>query len=128
MSRIEAVEVGRVDYPMVGEFKFFRAGTRPTVVVRLTDDEGRQGFGQSVPVESWTYETPETAESTLRHYLAPALLGADPSDLAAVHERMERAIRPSFSVGQPLAKAAMDLACHDLWGKREGKPVAALLG
>ena len=41
---------------------------------------------------------------------------------------MERAIRPSFSVGQPLCKAAVDLACYDLWGRQTGKPVAALLG
>ena len=41
---------------------------------------------------------------------------------------MERAIRPSFSVGQPLAKAALDLACHDLWGRQAGRPVFELLG
>jgi L-alanine-DL-glutamate epimerase-like enolase superfamily enzyme len=122
------VEVARVDYPMVGEFKFFRGGVRPSVLVRLSDADGRQGCGQAVPVESWTYETPESAESTLRQYLAPALIGADPSDLADVHARMERAIRPSFSVGQPLAKSAIDLACHDLWGRQAGKPVAELLG
>ena len=92
MVKIACVEVGRVDYPMVGEFKFFRGGARPSVVVRLTDADGRQGCGQAVPVESWTYETPESAESTLRGYLAPALLGADPTDLADVHARMERAI------------------------------------
>ena len=67
-------------------------------------------------------------ETTLRHYLAPAVLGADPADLADVHARMERAIRPSFSVGQPLAKAAIDLACHDLWGRQSGRSVSALLG
>jgi len=48
--------------------------------------------------------------------------------LAEVHARMERAIRPSFSVGQPLAKAALDLACYDLWGKQSGLSVSALLG
>lgn len=128
MSAIVQVEVGRRDYPLTGEFKFFKSGSRPTVLVRLTDDAGRQGCGQAVPVESWTYETVETVDTTLRQYLAPAVLGADASDLAAVHARMERAIRPSFSVGQPLAKAAIDLACHDLWGKQAGKPVWALLG
>ena len=56
------------------------------------------------------------------------MLGADPADLADVHARMERAIRPSFSVGQPLAKAAIDLACHDLWGKQVRRPVCELLG
>jgi L-alanine-DL-glutamate epimerase-like enolase superfamily enzyme len=128
MSPIVRVEAGRLDYELTGEFKFFTAGRRPSVVVRLTDADGVQGWGQSVPVETWTYETPETAESTLAQYLAPAVLGADPSDLADVHARMERAIRPSFSVGQPLAKAAIDLACHDLWGRRRNQSVAELLG
>jgi L-alanine-DL-glutamate epimerase-like enolase superfamily enzyme len=128
MTRIVSIETGRLDYPLVGEFKFFRAGARPSVVVRVTDDAGVEGWGQSVPVETWTYETVETVETTLRHYLAPAVLGADPADLADVHARMERAIRPSFSVGQPLAKAAIDLACHDLWGRQSGRSVSALLG
>jgi L-alanine-DL-glutamate epimerase-like enolase superfamily enzyme len=128
MARIVRVEVGRVDYPLVGEFKFFPASVRPSVLVRLTDEAGVQGLGQAVPVESWTYETVESVESTLRNYLAGAVLGADPADLPEVHARMEHSIRPSFSVGQPLCKAAIDLACHDLWGKRVGKSVAALLG
>jgi L-alanine-DL-glutamate epimerase-like enolase superfamily enzyme len=128
MGKIVRVEVGRFDYELVGEFKFFKSGVRPSVLVRLTDDDGIQGWGQSVPVETWTYETVESVDSTLRNYLAGAVLGADPSDLGAVHARMERAIRPSFSVGQPLCKAAIDLACHDLWGKQAGKTVSALLG
>jgi len=126
-SPIRSVELARLDYAMVGEFKFFKDGRRPSVLVRVTDADGKQGCGQAVPVESWTYETPETVESTLEHYLAPAVLGADPADLEDVHARMERAIRPSFSVGQPLAKAAIDLACHDLWGKRANRPVSQLL-
>ena len=128
MTRITRVEVGRRDYPLVGEFKFFKSGARPTLIVRLTDENGQQGYGQAVPVETWTYETIESVESTLRNYLAQAVLGADPTDLADIHARMERVIRPSFSVGQPLAKAAIDLACHDLWGKQTGKSVSALLG
>ena len=128
MARIVSVEIARVDYPLVGEFKFFKTQARPTIVLRLVDENGVEGFGQSVPVETWTYETVESVETTLRHYLAPAVLGADPSDIADIHARMERAIRPSFSVGQPLAKAAIDLACYDLWGKQAKKPVTALLG
>jgi L-alanine-DL-glutamate epimerase-like enolase superfamily enzyme len=128
VTPIQRVELGRFDYPLAGEFKFFKSGLRPSVLVRLTDAAGLQGWGQAVPVESWTYETAETVESTLERYLAPAVLGANPADLADVHARMERAIRPSFSVGQPLAKAAIDLACHDLWGKQTGRSAAELLG
>lgn len=128
MGRIARVDVGRLDYALVGEFKFFKGAARPTVLVCIVDDAGAEGWGQSVPVETWTYETVETVETTLRNYLAPAVLGADPADLADVHARMERAIKPSFSVGQPLAKAAIDLACYDLWGRRAGKSAADLLG
>ncbi len=128
MARIARVDIGRVDYPLVGEFKFFRTPARPTIVLRLTDENGVEGWGQSVPIETWTYETVETVETTLRHYLAPVILGADPSDVADIHLRMERAIRPSFSVGQPLCKAAIDLACYDLWGKQTRRSVADLLG
>ena len=122
------MEVGRFDYPLVGEFKFFKAGARPSLLVRLTDEDGAQGWGQAVPVETWAYETADTAQSTLQRHLAGAVLGADPADLPEVHARMERAIRPSFSVGQPLAKAAIDLACYDLWGKQAGRSVCELLG
>ena len=128
MARIVRVDIKRHDYPLVGEFKFFKTSARPTVLLRLIDEDGVEGWGQSVPVETWTYETVESVDTTLRHYLAPAILGADPSDIADVHARMERAIRPSFSVGQPVCKAAIDLACHDLWGKQTRRPVSELLG
>src|SRR5262245_60187050 len=127
MARIVGVDIARVDYPLVGEFKFFKTRARPTIVLRLTDEDGLEGWGQSVPIETWTYETVDSVETTLRHYLGPAVLGADPTDIEDIHTRMERAIRPSFSVGQPLAKAALDLACYDLWGRRAMKPAGELL-
>ncbi len=133
MSRIVSIETGRFDYAFAGEFKFFRPdsdGTvrRPSVLLRLTDEDGRQGWGQAVPIPSWTYETVETIETTLSLYLAPILLGADPTDIDDVHSRMNQAIRPGFSVGQPLCKAAVDLACYDLVGKQKGQAVCQLLG
>jgi L-alanine-DL-glutamate epimerase-like enolase superfamily enzyme len=128
MARIIRIDIKRFDYPLLGEFKFFKTGARPSILVRLTDENGVEGWGQSVPVETWTYETIETVETTLRQYLAPAILGADPSDLADIYARMERAIRPSFSIGQPLCKAGIDLACYDLWGKQTHRSVSDLLG
>lgn len=131
-SRIAKVEVGRYDYLFKGSFKFFPPGPdgrsrRASVVVRLTDEDGVQGIGQAVPIPTWTYETPETVLSTLRDYLAPALVGADPADLPAIHATMNQVIRPAFSVGQPLAKAAIDLACFDLAAKQRGLSAGELL-
>lgn len=127
MSRIVKIEIGRFDYAVAGEFKFFKPGpdgrvTRPSVLVRLTDENGVEGWGQSVPVPTWTYETVESVLTTLEHYLAEVVLGRDPADFAGLHAAMNTAIRPAFSVGQPLCKAALDLACHDLAGKQRGVP------
>lgn len=133
MNPIVKVEIGRYDYAFAGQFKFFEPGpdgrvVRPSILLRLSDAAGQTGWGQAVPVPSWTYETVETVMSTLANYLAPVLLGADPADFAAIHRRMERAIRPGLTTGQPLCKAAVDLACYDLAGKQQGKPVTELLG
>lgn len=127
MSRITKIEIGRFDYAVAGEFKFFKPGpdgriTRPSVLVRLTDENGVEGWGQSVPVPTWTYETVESVMTTLEFYLAEVVLERDPADFAGLHAAMNTAIRPAFSVGQPLCKAALDLACHDLVGKQRGVP------
>jgi len=133
VSPIVKVEAGPFSYDFAGEFKFFKPDAdgrvrRPSVLVRLTDEAGNQGWGQAVPIPAWTYETVETVTTTLRGYLAEVLLGTDPADMAGVHRRMNEAIRPAFSVGQPLCKAAVDLACYDLVGKREDRSLAQILG
>lgn len=131
--KIERVETFPINYPVTGRFKFFeRPGGlppgRPTVVVRITADDGTVGWGQCVPAPRWSYETPESVRSTIDLYLAPELLGRDPFDLAALHEVMNRAIAPSFSTGQPIAKAGLDLALHDLTGKLTGQSLAQRWG
>ena len=96
MARIARVEVGRLDYPMRGEFKFFKGGLRPSVVARLSDEGGVQGWGQAVPVETWTYETVESVGQHVRplgrtrggavvHGTAGSL--AQPSDLCCADQR-----------------------------------------
>jgi len=133
MSRIVKIEIGRFDYAVAGEFKFFKPGPdgrvmRPSVLVRLTDENGVIGWGQSVPVPTWTYETVESVLTTLEHYLADVVIGRDPADFAGLHAAMNTAIRPAFSVGQPLCKAALDLACYDLVGRQRGVPAWTLFG
>lgn len=130
-SRIARIEVFPVRYPMKGRFKFFEGPEgsptgRPAVLVRITDDGGTVGWGESVPIPKWSDETIETAATTIARYLAPELIGRDAMDIAGAHEVMNRAIAPAFSTGQPTAKAAIDIALHDLAGRRLGQPVSAL--
>ena len=131
--RIASIDAFPVRYPMQGRFKFFEGpeGTptgRPAVLVRITDDGGMAGWGESVPIPKWSDETIETATTTIRNYLAPELVGRDPADIAGAHAIMNRAIAPAFSTGQPIAKSSIDVALHDLVARRLDVNVTALWG
>jgi L-alanine-DL-glutamate epimerase-like enolase superfamily enzyme len=120
--KIARIESFPIKYPVVGRFKFFegpdsKPSGRAAVAVKMTASDGTVGWGQSVPTPKWSYETLETVHSTITRYLAPVLLGRDPFDLEAIHAEMNRAIAPSFSTGQPICKAGVDLALFDLTGK-----------
>lgn len=125
---IRRVDILPASYAFQGHFKFFSTPTRPSVLVKLTAEDGTVGWGQSAPVPSWSYETIESVTSTLEKYIAPILMGRDPFDLAGAHAAMNRAVAPSFSTGMPIAKAGVDLALHDLSGKLRGQSVAERWG
>ncbi|MCS7044502.1 MAG: hypothetical protein NZR01_17085 [Bryobacteraceae bacterium] len=123
---VRSIEALPVRYPVTGYFRFFPKPERPAVFVKVTCEDGTTGWGQSVPIPTWSYETLESVTGTIRQYLAPALLGLNPTDIAEAHRRMNRAIAPSFSTGMPIAKSGIDMALHDIAGKLAGKNVAAL--
>jgi L-alanine-DL-glutamate epimerase-like enolase superfamily enzyme len=126
--QIRKVDAFPLIYPVTGRFRFFVKPERPAVLVRVTAEDGTSGWGQSVPMPTWSYETPESALHTIRNYLAPAIVGTSPFDLAGVHAKMNKAISPSFSTGMPIAKAGIDLAVHDLAGRLLKKNVAEIWG
>ncbi|MCL4204250.1 MAG: hypothetical protein KJ000_17345 [Pirellulaceae bacterium] len=129
--KIERIEVFPYRYPMQGFFKFLAgrgAPGRAAVVVKVTADDGTIGWGQSLPVETWSYETFEAAIVALRDYYAPRLIGHDPTDIDGAHRVMDRTIVGAFSTGMPITRAGIDLALHDLTGKLQGKSLSELWG
>ena len=129
--KIERIEVFPVSYPTVMRFKFFEgpSGTgRPAVLVKITADDGTVGWGESVPIPRWSYETQEGATSTIRDYLAPILIGKNPFDLKGIHDTMNKEVANSFSTGAPITKSGLDMALHDLIGKATGMNVAEFWG
>src|SRR5918993_485439 len=122
--RITGVEIVPVKLPLLEPF-VVSYGTFPalaTVLVRVETDGGLIGWGEGTPDPHVTGETFEGVAATLRH-LAPALLGRDPLDRSIVVRLLG-----SLVAGAPTAKAALDIALHDLAGHVTGLPVWALLG
>lgn len=113
--------VERVTLELAEPFTISRGTTTETenVVLELAYD-GVTGVGAAAP-DAHYGETPDTVEAVL-----PRLLGVlpdDPHDLDAAHAAMDRVVRRN-----PAAKAAVDVALHDLVAKRHDLPLYRYLG
>ncbi|RSM80427.1 mandelate racemase [Kibdelosporangium aridum] len=97
------------------------------ILVKVTAGD-HHGWGEATPIPAWTYETQESIVSTINGYLAPAIIGRPAWDLDGVTSAFDRAINRGFSIGAPLAKAAVDVALHDLLGRALGISVGELWG
>ncbi len=93
--------------------------SKRNVVVELREG-GLVGRGEAAPNVRYG-ESAETVTAALEK-LAPALDG-DPRHFRVLSERVEEALP-----GNHAAKAALDIALHDLAGKRLGVPLYRMLG
>ncbi len=125
--KITSVKINCLSVPLRHPYHLCRAyGVLPTttpVIVSVHTDDGYVGYGECDPWPRFTGDSAQVCALVLEKHIAPAIIGLDPSNINAIHKAMDYAIR-----GQHLAKAAVDMACYDIWGKAEGKPVCRLLG
>jgi L-alanine-DL-glutamate epimerase-like enolase superfamily enzyme len=92
------------------------------VLLRVLTDDGIEGLGESSPSRRVTGETPETVLGVLSR-IAPRLIGMCPLRTERIAELID-----SVASGNPAAKAAVDMALHDILGKASGKQLFLLLG
>lgn len=94
-----------------------------SVLVRVRTADGAEGWGEATPDPNVTGETWSGTAATIRDALAPALLGRDGWDRDAALRALDARVE-----GAPAAKAALDIALHDLAARALGVPLWALLG
>ncbi len=95
----------------------------PTIFVRVTTRGGAIGWGEATPDPNVTGESFRATAETIQRELAPRLLGRDARDREHALLAMDAQVS-----GVPAAKAALDIALHDLIGRAHGLPLWALLG
>ncbi|WP_329259778.1 O-succinylbenzoate synthase [Actinoallomurus sp. NBC_01490] len=104
MPRIQGFEAYRMAMPR---------GRRPeSILVRVTDDDGLAGWGEVAGSDvCW---------ADIEERVGPALLGLDwelPEEVGGVG-----------GLGGSAAASATDIACWDLWCRRQGSPLSHSLG
>jgi O-succinylbenzoate synthase len=123
---IKSIELREIRLPLVHFFEtsFGRTTERRILLARLTDDDGKEGWGECTAGEGPFYsnEWTETAWATLREFLAPMVVG----------KKIERAADASSLIksvrGHRMAKATIETACWDLEAKSAGVPLWKHLG
>ena len=93
------------------------------VVVRLTAEDGRVGLGAASPEPHVTGETREACRAALRDEGLQWLVGRDVRELPRLARELAGAMPDA-----PAARAAVDIALHDLYGQALGLPLADVLG
>ena len=122
---ITAVRTHRLTAPLHTPFvtALRRATTVQTLIVEIVDTDGRTGFGEAPQVWQVTGASIAGAQACVTELLTPLLVGRDADDLVDLGRRIRRAV-----AGNEAAKAAVDVALHDLAARRLGVPLVRLLG
>jgi muconate cycloisomerase len=122
--RIKTTEPIAVSLPMLKPVIMAGEEVRraDNVLVRIAADNGLVGWGEAASAPVMTGETVESIVAAVQ-YLEPALHGRDAADIEGALTAMDGRL-----YGNHGAKAAIEIALHDLAGKAAGKPVHALLG
>lgn len=91
--------------------------------VQIRTDEGITGLGEVSGTAIWSGEDQVTADYVIRSFLAPMVIGADPTEVERLSGRFRYAV-----AGHPFTKAALEMALWDILGKVAGLPLYRLLG
>lgn len=121
---IERIEVYSVTLRYLEPFRIAPGASEESrnVVVKIVTDYGVEGWGEASPSKRVTGEAVETVVEALSK-IAPKLIGMCPLRIEHDVELMDRLIE-----GNPAAKAAIDIALHDILGRTAEKPLFMLLG
>lgn len=121
IAKIEAIPYC-IDYAKPLRFASGFVDKADHVLVRVTTNNGLVGIADAPP-RPYTYgETQESILAVINKIMAPQLIGTPVEQNARVHEVLKR------TVGNNVAKAAIDIALWDIKAKTANTTLTAMLG
>lgn len=121
VTRIEWFPI-RIPLSRPVQWSSLRETAADYMLLKITADNGLVGVAEGPVKVPWTGVTLRSLAVVFEEMFAPALIGVDPRDEAAV----SRAIRGPRE--HTLAKAMIDVACWDIRGQIAGQPLWRLWG
>ena len=123
--KIQSIEIGKVSIPLKKPFKtaLRTVHSAEDIIVKVMADSGEVGFGNAPPTAVITGDSQDSIIAAIRDTLAPKLVGMEVDNLEGIMAALDSGMLHNCS-----AKAALDIAVHDLFGKRYGLPLYKLFG
>ena len=125
--KIDQIETMILDIPTIRGHVLSMATlqSQSAVLTHIKFSDGSIGIGEGTTIGGLTYapESPESIQSAIDNYIAPALIGLDGDNVNEALRLMDRLVR-----GNRIAKTAVEIALWDGLGKRLSVPVSQLFG
>ncbi len=125
--KIKRIEVYQANLPYSGGVYRLSGGREYTsfdaTFTRVITDTGLEGWGESTPFGGTYIAAHAKGVRAGIDDIAPVVLGLDPRQTSRVYDAMD-----SILMGHNHAKAGIDAACWDIFGKATNMPVCDLLG
>ncbi|WP_277583974.1 dipeptide epimerase [Psychrobacillus antarcticus] len=122
---IKSIETFDVAIPLTKPFKtaLRTVTTAYSVYVTITTSDGKVGYGEAPPTHVITGESMESIRYAINEIIAPQLIGMNILQSEQVFQKLNTALVRNTS-----AKAAVDMAIHDILAKYAGVPLYQFLG
>lgn len=123
--KIMDIQLSHLSVPLKTPFKTaLRTVNRvEDVLVKIYTDTGHVGYGSAAPTSLITGETTESIKAAIEGHIKKCIIGLSIENFEDLMLRLQKSIQKNTS-----AKAAIDIALYDLYGKLYKAPVCELLG
>ena len=121
ISNVEAIPF-RIPFKKVTKWTTGSQDAAEHILVRITTDEGITGIAEAPPRPTIYGESLQSIKSAIDGWFGPMIRGMNPFEMERIWDKL------NTIVWNPTAKAAIDMALHDIMGKALNIPCYQLFG
>lgn len=123
--KIKDIKLGKIVVPLKTPFKtaLRTVNSVEDIIVKVETDEGIYGLGEAAPNAVVTGDTLGSIKDAVENFIKKNIIGIEVSNIEEIFNKIDNSMVHNSS-----AKAAVDMAIYDIYGKVNKAPLYKLLG
>ena len=125
IMKIKEIKIGKVSIPLKKPFKtaLRQVNSAEDIIIKIITDTDEVGYGNAPPTAVITGDSQDSVVAAIRDTIGPKLIGMDIENMEAIMTNIDESMLHNHS-----AKAAVDIAIYDLFGKLHNIPLYKIFG